>query len=157
MIILDARPSTYHSHIVTADNPIIELLAAPLSPDWTIKGVAEQLLSTIASKSSGEQVLALTEEALSDHQSRRMIRPLLACLASMSADKSGTSPNIYGGHLSFKREGSEGPVWILGEFENKLGSVRVSLHRSSSPLLNSEPRTEKQFTKTVDEEVQEIG
>jgi hypothetical protein len=142
---------------VTPDNPITELLAAPLSPDWTIKGVAEQLLATIASKGSGEREFALDRDALTDLQSRRMIRPLLACLANLSADESGTSADIYGGHLSFKRAGSEGPVWIVGEFENKLGSVRVALHRSCSPPQHSEPRTEKQFTKTLDEGVKECG
>jgi len=126
---------------VNADNPITQLLAAPLSLDWTIEGLAEQLLSTIASKGSGEQEFSLTEEAITDRQSRRMIRPLLACLANMSADESGMSADIFGGHLSFKRQGPQGPVWILGEFENKPGTVRVAFRRSSLPPPNAEPRT----------------
>jgi hypothetical protein len=120
------------NQIVRADNPITELLAAPLSPDWTIEGVAEQLISTIASKGSGEQEFALNEEAITDRQSRRLIRPLLACLANMSAAESGVEADIFGGHLSFKREGPEGPVLILGEFGNKLGDVRVKFRRSRS-------------------------
>jgi len=114
---------------MNADNPITELLAAPLSPDWTIEGLAEQLLSAIASKGSCEQEFTLVEEAITDRQSRRMIRPLLACLANMSADESGMSADIFGGHFSFKRQGPEGPVWILGQFENKPETVRVAFRR----------------------------
>ena len=142
---------------MTSNNPIIELLAAPLGPDWTIEGVAEKLLTTIVSQGLGDQEFSLNGEALTDRQSIRMIRPLLACLANMSADEAGTSADIYGGQLSFKREGSEGPVWILGHFDNKLGNVRVVFHRTCSPPLYSEPRLEEQFTRTLDEEAQEIG
>jgi|ERR1700722_16185238 hypothetical protein len=152
-----AQSSQAGNQIVTANNPLIELLATPLSPDWTIDRVAEQLLSTIASKSSGDQEFAFTEEAITDGQPRRIIRPLLACLANMSADEAGTSSDIFGGHLSFKRSSSEGPVWILGEFENKQGNVRVTLHRSTSPPMHSEPMKEERLEKILDEEVREIG
>ena len=32
---------------MTAGNPIADLLAAPLSPDWTVEGLAEQLLNVL--------------------------------------------------------------------------------------------------------------
>jgi hypothetical protein len=119
---------------VTAENPLTDLLAAPLSPDWTIEGLAEQLLCTIASQPREEaRKLLLDASATVDRQSQRVLRPLLACLATKSAAEAGRAPNLYGGQLSFKRIGPDGPVWILGEFENKPGSVRVALERSSSP------------------------
>jgi hypothetical protein len=110
------------------------LLTAPLSPDWTIEGLAEQLLCTIASQPREEvRKLLLDASATVDRQSQRVLRPLLACLATKSAAEAGTASNLYGGRLFFKRIGPDGPVWILGEFENKPGSVRVSLERCSSP------------------------
>ena len=122
---------------VTAENSITDLLAAPPGPDWTIEGLAEQLLGAIASQPEEEaKNLLLDAAATADRQSQRVLRPLLACLATKSAAEAGTSPNLYGGQLSFKRIGPEGPIWILGEFENKPGSVRVVFRRSSFP-----PRT----------------
>jgi len=126
---------------VTAENPITELLAAPIGPDWTIEGLAEQLLRTIASQPKEEtKELFLDAAAATDRQSQRVLRPLLACLATKSAAEAGTHPNLYEGQLSFKRMGPEGPVWISGEFENKPGSVRVTFQRSSSPPEVSEKR-----------------
>jgi hypothetical protein len=119
---------------VTLENPIIDLLAAPPGPDWTIEGLAEQLLGTIASQPKEEAKEFLLDAATAtDRQSQRVLRPLLACLATKSAAEAGTHPNLYGGRLSFARTGPEGPVWILGQFENKPGSVRVAFQRSSSP------------------------
>ena len=124
---------------MTADNPIIDLLAAPLSPDWTVERLAEQLLCAIAARNPEDvQEYVLDADAAIDRQSRRVLRPLLACLANKSAAEAGTAPNIYGGRLSFERPGSEGPVWILGEFENRQGTVRVALRRSESPHAASE-------------------
>jgi hypothetical protein len=125
--------------IVTANNPIIDLLAAPLSPDWTVERLAEQLLCAIAARGPEEvPEYVLDADSAIDRQSRRLLRPLLACLANKSAAEAGTPPNLYGGHLSFKRPGSEGPVWILGEFENRQGTVRLTLRRSASPPEASE-------------------
>jgi hypothetical protein len=127
---------------VTAENPLTDLLAAPLSPDWTIEGLAEQLLCTIASQPKEEaKNLLLDAAAATDRQSQRVLRPLLACLATKSAAEAGTPPNLYGGQLCFKRNGPEGPVWILGEFENKPGSVRVAFQRSSALREVSEQGT----------------
>jgi hypothetical protein len=113
-----------------------------LSPDWTIEGLAEELLCTIASQPKEEaKKLLLDAAATTDRQSQRVLRPLLACLATKSAAEAGTPPTLYGGQLSFKRVGPEGPVWILGEFENKPGSVRVAFRRSSAPPQNSEQGT----------------
>jgi hypothetical protein len=127
---------------VTAENPITDLLAAPLSPDWTIERLAEQLLCTIASQPKAEMKKHLLDAAATtDRQSQRVLRPLLACLATKSAAEAGTPPNLYGGQLSFQRLGPEGPVWILGEFENKPGSVRIALQRSPSPPQSSERKT----------------
>src|SRR5690348_1728736 len=119
---------------VSDGNPLTDLLAAPLGPDWTIEGLAEQLLCTIASQPKEEaKDLRLDAAAATDRQSQRVLRPLLACLATKSAAEAGTPPNLYGGLLCFKRHGPDGPVWILGEFENTPGSVRVAFQRSSAP------------------------
>jgi hypothetical protein len=127
---------------MTAGNPLTELLAAPLSPDWTVEGLAEQVLGAIAAQRSEEaQELVLDADATTDRQARRVLRPLLACLAAKSAAEAGTPANLYGGCLSFKRPGPEGPVWILAQFENKPGRVRVAFRQSSSPPPDSEPKT----------------
>ena len=125
---------------MSADNPITDLLAAPLAPDWTIEGLAEQVLSAIAAQDADEAPqLVLDADATTDRQSRRLLRPLLACLATKSAAEGGTAANLYGGRLSFQRRGPGGPVWILGHFENRPGAVRVALRRSSAPSPNSQP------------------
>jgi len=57
---------------VTADNLISELLSAPLSPDWTVDRLAEEVLCAIAARGSGEaQEFVLDAEATTDRQSRR--------------------------------------------------------------------------------------
>ena len=124
---------------LTAENSLTGLLTAPLSPGWTIEGLAEQLLCTIASQPREEaRKLLLDASATVDRQSQRVLRPLLACLATKSAAEAGRAPNLYGGQLSFKRIGPDGPVWILGEFENRPGRVRVAFRRSSAPREVSE-------------------
>jgi hypothetical protein len=128
---------------VIAKNPLTELLAAPLCPDWTIEWLADRLLAVIAAqRSGGAEEFFLDAGTTADPQSRRILRPLLACLATMSAAEAGASTNLYGGQLSFKRPDSEGrPVWILGQFENKPGAVRVAFRRSSSPPEKSTEMT----------------
>src|SRR5882724_10443752 len=120
--------------IVTVNNPINELLSAPLGPAWTVEGLAEQVLGAIASQRSEEsQEFVLDAATTTDRQSHRLLRPFLACLATKSAAEAGTPINLYGGQFSFKRPGPNGPVWILGQFENRPGNVRLTLRRSSSP------------------------
>jgi hypothetical protein len=127
---------------VTTNNPITDLLAAPLGPDWTVEGLSEQVLSAIAAHRIEEvQVLVLDAEATTDRQSRRLLRPLLACLATKSAAEAGTPANLYGGCLLFERPGPDGPVWIVGQFENRPGAVRAALRRLSAPPQDSESRT----------------
>jgi hypothetical protein len=117
---------------VTADNPISDLLSAPLRPDWTVDLLAEELLCAIAARGSEEtQEFTLDAEAAMDRQSRRLLRPLLACLATKFAAEAGTLPNPYGGRLAFQRPSPAGPVWIVGQFENTPGAVRLNLRRSS--------------------------
>jgi hypothetical protein len=128
--------------IVTANNPIADLLSAPLDSDWTVEGLAEQVLGAIAAHRSTEaQEFILDAAAAKDRQSRRLLRPLLACLAAKSAAESGAPVDLFGGHLSFKRLGPEGPVWILGQFENRPGSTRILLRCSNSPpkILDAQP------------------
>ena len=118
---------------MTADNPIADLLAAPLSPGWTVEGLAEQVLGAIAARPTAEdQEFTVDADSITDRQSRRVLRPLLACLATKAAAEAGTPANLYGGRLCFKRLGPEGPVWVLGQFENRPGTVRVTLRRSCS-------------------------
>lgn len=124
---------------MTANNPIADLLGAPLGSAWTVEGLAEQLLGIIATRRAGvaeEFVL----DAMTDRQSRRLLRPLLACLATKSAAEGGTPADLYGGRFSFERPGSNGPVWIVGQFENRPGCVRVALRRSDSPPERPEVR-----------------
>ena len=119
---------------MTNNNPITYLLGAPLGPDWTVEGLAEQVLSAIAVQRSEEgEEFVLDADASMDRQVRRLLRPLLACLATKSAAEASTPANLYGGHFTFKRPGPKGPVWIFGQFENRPGSVRVRLRRYSSP------------------------
>lgn len=126
---------------MTANNPISDVLGAPLRPGWTVEGLAEQVLGAIAAQISGEpQEFVLEADSITDRQSCRLLRPLLACLATKSATEAGSPVNLYGGHFSFKRPGPNGPVWILGRFENSPGNVRVTLRRSSSPPENSEAK-----------------
>jgi hypothetical protein len=119
---------------VTANNSITSILGNPLSPDWTVEGLAEQVLGTIAAQGTEDaQEFVLDADATADRQSRRLLRPLLACLATKSAAETGTAVNLYEGQFSFKRQGPNGPVWIFGHFENRPGNVRVVLRRSDLP------------------------
>jgi hypothetical protein len=125
--------------IVTTNNPIVDLLSAPLGPDWTVEALAEQVLSAIAAqRSDAAQEFVVDAATTTDRQLRRILRPFLACLATKSATEAGKPADLYGGHLSFKRLGGEGPVWILGHFENRPGAVRLTLRRSSSPPQSTE-------------------
>lgn len=119
---------------MTTNNPIAKLLGAPLSPNWTVEGLAEQVLSAMAVErlEEGEEFV-LDADAGTDRQVRRLLRPVLACLAAKSAAEAGAPANLYGGQLTFKRTGLKGPVWIYCQFENRPGNVRVTLRRSSSP------------------------
>ncbi len=119
--------------IVTYDNPIADILAAPLGPSWTVEGLAEEVLGAIVAHHSekGHEVV-LDAGAAADRQSQRLLRPLLACLATKSAAEAGTPVNLHGGNLSFERPGPNGPVWIAGHFENRPAGVRVTLRRFSS-------------------------
>jgi hypothetical protein len=119
---------------VTASTAIADLLRAPLDPDWTVDGLAEQVLGAVASHpSDSDQEFVVALDDGTDPQSRRLLRPLLACLASKSAAEAGTPANLYGGPLAFERPGLHGPVWIHGRSENRPGNVRATLRRSNSP------------------------
>ncbi len=62
--------------IVTANTPLTDLLGAPLGPDWTVEGLAEQVLGFIAAQGSEEaQEFVLDADATTDRQSRRLLRP----------------------------------------------------------------------------------
>jgi hypothetical protein len=109
-----------------------------------MEGLAEQLLGVLAAQGSEEaQEFVLDAADTTDRQSRRLLRPLLACLATKSAAESAMPATLYGGHFSFQRPGPNGPVWILGQFENRPGSVRLTLRRSSSPPDVPETRPEQ--------------
>jgi hypothetical protein len=129
--------------IVNAGISISDLLAVPLGPDWTIEGLAEQLLDAIAvhrPEVVGEvQEFVLDAGAVTDSQSRRVLRPLLACLATKSAAEAGTPVNLFGGPLCFKRSSPTGPVWITGQFDNRPGAVRVAFRRSDSAPESPKP------------------
>jgi hypothetical protein len=109
-------------------NLIAEVLNAPLPADWTIEGLAEKLLDSIANQASAESH-SLALDDFSEPQVRRLIRPLLAHLAQ----KSENAPSIYGGILSFVRP------QVRGEFVNRVGNVRLALRSrdDSSPVHGS--------------------
>jgi hypothetical protein len=118
---------------VITETSITDLLSGPLDPDWTVDGLAERILDAIAAQSIGpDQQFVLAVDATIDRQTSRLIRPLLACLATKSASETGAPVNLYGGHLSFRRLGPDGPVWVVGDFENLPGSVRVAMRRARS-------------------------
>jgi hypothetical protein len=100
-----------------------------------VEGLAEQLLRTVAAQQApvadGVREFVLDAGAIPDRQARRLLRPLLACLATKSAAENGTPANLYGGRLAFQRSGREGPVWIIGQFENRPGAVRVAFRQYS--------------------------
>ena len=109
---------------------LVELLASPLPADWTIDGLAERLLSRVATGTGDDP--PVDGAALPDRQSQRLIRPLLACLAKLSADEGGAAFDPYGGTLEFVRAGPTGAVRITGEFVNRADAVRLALTRYSS-------------------------
>jgi hypothetical protein len=134
-----AQPHETGHPTVTTDNPIADLLRAPLDSDWIVERLAEQLLGAIAARRSDEaQEFVFDADAATDHQSRRLLRPLLACLAAKSAAEAGLPVNLYGDQVAFQRPGSHGPVWVLGQFSNRTGNVRVALRRSATPPEASE-------------------
>ncbi len=108
---------------------VTELLSTPLSPSWTIEGLAESLLDLF---SHYETEISFDAQSLTDRQSQRVIRPLLAHLAVRSATEANTTPNLYEGTLTFQRTTNEGIFWITGEFENKQGSACFTLRRSNT-------------------------
>lgn len=127
-------------------NALHELLSAPLDPDWTIDGLAERILAAVAAHPDSREIV-LDADALTDRQPRRLLRPLLACLATKSA------ADLYGGPLAFQRSGPCGSVWVLGSFENRPGQVRLALRRSDSapvtPLPAGPPRDQEVSTSFV--------
>ncbi len=127
-------------------NFVNDLLSAPLDPDWSIEGLAEQLLTSIAAQPEQEFILDAAE--MMDRQSRRLIRPLLACLANMSAAESGTSDDVFGADLSFQRMGPAGSVSIFGQFKNTQGNVRITLRRSPSSTRDTEAQ-KPQLSETI--------
>ena len=125
---------------------ITDILSAPLDPNWTMDGLAERVLNAIAAlPTESEQEFVIAVDDTTDRQVRRLIRPLLACLATKSASETGVPVNLYGGHFSFQRPGPAGPVWVIGDFENQPGCVRVALRRANleapmdASLISSDP------------------
>jgi hypothetical protein len=118
---------------MSAHSTISDLLAAPLPSDWTIESIAECLLRTLSDQPSangaGEAEFVFDKHKTVDRQTSRLIRPLLACLAMKSAAENNSPVNLYGGQLHFRRQGLRGPSCIVGEFENRPESTRLSLRR----------------------------
>lgn len=115
---------------------ITDILSAPLDPNWTVDGLADRVLNAIAAQpTESEQEFVIAVDETTDRQVRRLIRPLLACLATRSASETGIPVNLYGGHFSFQRPGPAGPVWVVGDFENQPGCVRVALRRANKPAI----------------------
>jgi hypothetical protein len=122
---------------VSDENLIAEILRAPLGSDWTVEQLADRLLSAIAASSPDapiEYVLDADSVAVepADCQVRRLVRPLLACLATTSAAESGVPAELFGGRLAFRRTGPDGPRWIIGHFENRQNRTSLCLRRSNS-------------------------
>ncbi len=95
--------------IVTTEESISDVLSQPLDPNWSIEELAEQVLATIAAQNACvDQEFVLDAATTTDRQSQRLLRPILACLATKSAEEAGVSPNLYSGQLTFKRTGPQG-------------------------------------------------
>lgn len=60
----------------------------------------------------------------------RVFRPLLARLAVMAAQETGTEFQPYGGRYSLTRPGPDGPVRLDVEFSNTPGSQHLSFTRA---------------------------
>ncbi len=119
---------------MTTANLLTEMLAAPLGPDWTIDRLAEDLLAMVAERDLAESdELVIDSEVITDRQTLRLMRPLIACLDTKSATEAGTLPNLYGGSIAFHRPGPEGPVWISGQFENTPGSGQTRIPSNAHP------------------------
>ncbi|MGL4421512.1 MAG: DUF6800 family protein [Gemmataceae bacterium] len=101
-------------------------MAKPLAPDWTIEAFAEQFLDAVVAH-PGECVV--DAQQLTDRQSVRLMRPLLANLATKYAEATGQPLSLYEGILSFTRNSPSGPVSIVGEFVNRPGKVHLNLSR----------------------------
>jgi hypothetical protein len=124
---------------VIGDNPIAEVLAAPLGPGWTVEALAEQVLRTVAARNHDDtQEFILDAESVTDRQTRRLLRSFIACLAMKFAAEAGTACNLFGGQLAFKRSGPDGLVCITGEFDNRPRYTRIVL-RSSGPRPEERP------------------
>ena len=135
-----AKPHQTNNLTVTCNNLISELISAPPGPGWTLDSLAEEVLCAIAARGAEEsQEFTLDLLETSDSQSRRLLRPLLACLATKSAAETSQAPNPYKGRLQFQRPSNAGPVWILGQFENTPGKVCITLRRSSLLPPNPDP------------------
>jgi hypothetical protein len=122
--------------IVTSSHLLIELLGAPLGPGG-IQGLAQKVLSTIYENKAAEQEFILDASGATNPRARKLIRPLIACLAKMSAEQAGVPVSLYGGHISFKRNGPEGWFDILGDFENTHARARATFRADPAP--KSEP------------------
>lgn len=117
--------------IVTTDTSICELLAVPLSPGWTSEGLAEQVLAAIAAQRSEDtREFILDADATTDGQSSRLLRPLLACLASKSADETGTPVNLFGGRLC---SNGQDPMDQFGLSVHSRINLAWSMRRSDAP------------------------
>jgi len=90
--------------VTIISNLISDILKAPLGRDWTVEGLAEEILASIAVQCSEEtRDVVLEIDSAMDSQARRLFRPFLACLAIKSATEAGMPVNLYEGSLSFRR------------------------------------------------------
>jgi hypothetical protein len=71
----------------------------------------------------------------------RLFRPLLARLAVLGADETGTEPQLYGGRYALTRSSRGGPVRLEIEFTNTPGLQQLTITRVpvSAPRLSSAP------------------
>src|SRR6266481_5183939 len=96
---------------MTSQNPIAKLLAAPLPPDWSVERLADQLLQVIAKRFESKRrrsPISININDLEDRQSKRLLRPLLAYLATRAAKKGDQPANVFGGVLLLERKGPKG-------------------------------------------------
>ena len=125
--------------LATADNHIRELVPAPVSPDWTIDRLAEQVLCAIAARGSAEGTANSARAELPRSTSKAAYSGRSSLWLKTSRPPKQVHPHLDRGRLLFQRPSHDGPVWIHGQFENMPGTVRVTLRRSSSPPQHSEP------------------
>jgi len=142
---------------LTADGAVRDLFAQLPVPDRDIVWLADQVvavaqhLGSVAlervSDADGPALICrthATQHVIAGRDPLRLFRPLLARIAVLGADETGTEPQLYGGRYSLTRSSRIGPVRLEIEFTNTPSNQRISITRvpvGLAPRTSSAPET----------------